>query len=399
MAVQKTFYSPKSHGWFEAFPASTAVRAGDLLFISGQVAADTDGHVVAPGDVRGQAAHVLDAVQALVEEAGGSMDDVVDLVSFHKDIRELGAFAEVAAKYLPSDAPAWTAIGSQGTYQPEQLVNIKAIAHLGKGEKTVYNPDRLEFLRAWPMSAGCRKGDLLFVSGCVSTDAQGKLLAPGDHGRQAVHAFDCLRSVLEMAGGSLDDIVDLLSFHVDARGMDLASDPVCHQKEIFGATPVEHAAAWTAIGTTGLAMHGLLGEYRAIADLGSGQRLASTPETIWWRELPAAGGSMKKGGSLIGVAGQVASKGDGTIVGAGDVAAQTRYDLDQIELILDGFDAGLSDVVEIVSFHKDPRAIPAVMEAARERFQPGQEPAWTATGTTGLWLEGYLHEIYAVAVV
>ena len=397
--VDKTFYKPQSHGWFEAFPASSAVRAGDLLFISGQVAADADGQAVAPGDVRAQAAHVFDAVQALVEEAGGSMDDVVDLVSFHKDIRELGAFAEVAAKYLPTNAPAWTAIGSQGTYEPEQLVNIKAIAHLGEGEKMVYNPDRLEFLRAYPMSAGCRKGDLLFISGCVSADAKGTVLAPGDHGAQAVHAFDALGSVLEMAGATLDDIVDLLSFHVDPRGMDPASDPVCHQNEIFGATPVEHAASWTAIGTTGLAIPGLLGEYRAIVDLSGGQRVASTPETIWWRELPVAGGSMKKGGSLIGVAGQVASAGDGSIVGAGDLAAQTHYDLDQIALILDGFDAGLADVVEIVSFHKDPRAIPEVMAAARERFQPGQEPAWTATGTTGLWLEGYLHEIYALAVV
>ena len=400
MAVEKTFYNTDSHGWFGSFPASTAVRADDLLFISGQVAADADGCIVAPGDVRGQAAHAFDGVQALVEEAGGSMDDVVDLVSFHKDVRELGPVAEVAAKYFPSNGPAWTAIGSQGTYEPAHLVNIEAIAHLGAGEKTVYNPDRLAFLRAYPMSAGCRKGDLLFISGCVAADAEGNVLAPGDHGEQAVHAFDSMRSVLEMAGGSLDDVVDLLSFHVDPRGMDPASDPVCHQDTIFGATAVEHAAAWTAIGTTGLAAQGWLGEYRAIADLGSGQRIASTPDTIWWRELPAAGGSMKQDGSLVGIAGQVASNGDGSIVGGGgDIAVQTRYDLDQIELILDGFGAGLADVVEIVSFHKDPRAIPEVMNVARERFQPGHEPAWTATGTTGLWLEGYLHEIYAIAMV
>jgi enamine deaminase RidA (YjgF/YER057c/UK114 family) len=399
MAIQKTFYNPKSHDWFQGFPASSAVRAGDLLFISGQVAAAADGSIVAPGDSRGQAAHAFEGIQALVEEAGGTMDDVVDLISFHKDIRDLGAVAEVAAKYLPSDAPAWTAIGSQGTYEPEQLINIKAIAHLGDGEKTCYNPDRLEFFRAFPMSAGCRKGDLLFISGCVGADAKGNVLDHGDHAAQVVHAFDGLRSVLDMAGGSLDDIVDLHSFHVDPRGMDLAAEPVCNRPDIFGDTPVAYAAPWTAIGTTGLAMPGLLGEYRVIADLGSGQRIASTPDTIWWRELPVSGGSMKKGGSLIGVAGQVASHGDGTIVGAGDVAAQTSYDFDQIELILDGFGAGLSDVVEIISFHKDPRAIPEVMAAARGRFAAGAGPAWTATGTTGLWQEGYLHEIHALAVV
>ena len=131
----------------------------------------------------------------------------------------------------------------------------------------------------------------------------------------------------------------------------------------------------------------------------TGPGLPSTPDTIWWRTLPVAGGSMKKGGSLIGVAGQVASDGDGVIVGTGDIAAQTSYDFDQIELILEGFGAGLADVVEIISFHKDPRDIPLVMDAASRRFEAGAGPAWTATGTTGLWQEGYLHEIHALAVV
>ena len=397
--MHKTFYNPKAHDWFHRFPASSAVRAGDLLFISGQVAAAADGSIVAPGDSRGQAAHVFDAIQALVEEAGGSLDDVLDLVSFHKDIRDLGAVAEVAAKYFPSNAPAWTAIGSQGTYEPEQLINIKAIAHLGPGKKICYNPDRLEFFRAFPMSAACRKGDLLFISGCVGADAKGNVLDHGDHAAHAVHAFDGIRSVLDMAGGTLDDIIDLHSFHVDPRGMDLAAASVCNRPDIFGATPIPNAAPWTAIGTTGLAMLGFLGEYKVIADLGRGQRIASTPDTIWWRKLPVSAGSMKKGGSLIGVAGQVASDGDGAIIGSGDIAAQTAYDFDQIELILDGFGAGLEDVVEIISFHKDPRAIPAVMDAARSRFQAGAGPAWTATGTTGLWQEGYLHEIHALAVV
>lgn len=397
--MKKIVSNPKSHEWFQGFPASVSVRAGDLLFISGQVATAPDGSVLNPGDSRAQAARAFDGIQAVVEEAGGSMDDVVDLMSFHKDIRDLGEVAEVAERYLPSDAPAWTAIGTQGTYQPGQLINIKAIAHLGDEEKRCYNPDRLEFFRSYPMSAGCRKGNYLFISGCVSADPKGNVLAHGDHGQQAIHAFEGLRSVLDLAGCSLDDVLDLHSFHVDPRGMDLAADPVCNAQDIFGSTPVANAAAWTAIGTTGLAMPGLLGEYRTIVDLSSGRRVASTPETIWWRELPVSGGSMKEGGSLISVAGQVASHGDGSIVGRGDIIAQTKYDFDQIELILDGFGAGLSDVVEIISFHKDPRAISEVMKGARERLPSDARPAWTAVGTTGLWQEGYLHEIHALAVV
>ena len=56
-------------------------------------------------------------------------------------------------------------------------------------------------------------------------------------------------------------------------------------------------------------------------------------------------------------------------------------------------------VVEVTSFHKDPRAAAIVMEVAREWFDPERRAAWTAVGVTGLWNPGYLHEIYALAVL
>ena len=105
--VEKTFYQPQSHAWFEAFPASSAERAGDLLFISGQVAANAEGQAVAAGDVRAQAAHVFDAVQTLVEAAGGSLDDVVDLVSFHKNPRAIPeVMAAARERFQPGQEPA-----------------------------------------------------------------------------------------------------------------------------------------------------------------------------------------------------------------------------------------------------------------------------------------------------
>ena len=67
--------------------------------------------------------------------------------------------------------------------------------------------------------------------------------------------------------------------------------------------------------------------------------------------------------------------------------------------MLEKHGAGLDDIVEIVSFHKDPRAWETVMGVGHELFQPGRGPAWTPVGCTGLYLEGYLHEIYAIAVV
>jgi enamine deaminase RidA (YjgF/YER057c/UK114 family) len=63
------------------------------------------------------------------------------------------------------------------------------------------------------------------------------------------------------------------------------------------------------------------------------------------------------------------------------------------------FGASMENVVEITSFHKDPRAWDIVMDVGRDYFEVDGGPAWTPVGCTGLWNEGYLHEIYALAVV
>lgn len=83
----------------------------------------------------------------------------------------------------------------------------------------------------------------------------------------------------------------------------------------------------------------------------------------------------------------------------GDVASQAHYCFGQIRGVLEKHGASLDDVVEIVSFHKDPRAWESVMEVGRTLFHPRRRPAWTPIACTGLYLEGYLHEIYAVAMV
>ena len=53
------------------------------------------------------------------------------------------------------------------------------------------------------------------------------------------------------------------------------------------------------------------------------------------------------------------------------------------------------DVVDLISFHKDARAIDTVMKVSREFFR--RPPAWTALGYPGGYFEGHLHEILARA--
>ena len=114
--------------------------------------------------------------------------------------------------------------------------------------------------------------------------------------------------------------------------------------------------------------------------------------------MPISAVTKKESGTLVGIAGQVSSDGAGDILYWGDASAQARYCFEQIEAGLQMLGGSLGDVVEVTAFHTDPRDWEDVAAAAREALA-GNRPAWTSVGTTGLYQEGYLHEIHALAAI
>ena len=117
-------------GWAydKEYQYSQAVRAGDLLILAGQCPVDAQGNLVAAGDIRGQTRQVFENMKAVLAAAGRTLDDVVEIVSYHVNMDDLHAMAEVKAAYLTRDFPAWTAIGVTTLAFPGQLLEIKAIA-------------------------------------------------------------------------------------------------------------------------------------------------------------------------------------------------------------------------------------------------------------------------------
>ncbi|MFQ5912695.1 MAG: Rid family hydrolase [Nitrospinota bacterium] len=397
MSIQKVCYQLDNHKWYDPLPASAAVSVEDLLCTSGQVALDAESQPVATGDVAAQARYAFDNIRQVVERANGTLQDVVELMVFVKDPRDMDAIYHVARDYFETDHPAWTMVGSLGFHRSELLVSIRAIAHLGDAPKECFTPDTLKWWKNYPMSAGCKKGNLLFISGQVAADADGMIVTPGDHSGQARFAFNRFREIVAMAGGTMGDIIDLICFSRDPRGQVPVCDTWCN--EFVNELPFDEVPALTAIGTTGLYQYGMMGAHRAIADLSPGKRVAKTPASIWWKITPISGGTKKEGGRVIGLAGQVASDGDGFITTPGDTEAQARYAFNRLREVLGEFGATMDNIVEVISFHKDPRAWEIVMTVGHEFFKKDEAPAWTPVGTTGLFKEGFLHEIYALAVV
>lgn len=87
-------------------PYSHAVRAGGLLFLSGQIPLDPATNELVAGGVAEQTERVLENLKAILEVAESSLDRVVKTTVFLKNINDFAVMNEVYARYFPSDPPA-----------------------------------------------------------------------------------------------------------------------------------------------------------------------------------------------------------------------------------------------------------------------------------------------------
>jgi len=101
---------------------------GRLVFIAGQVAADKTGAVVGKGDFRAPAKQVFENLQAAVEAAGGTMEDIAKINVYVTDTSQLAAMAEVRQQYFTANPPASTLVQVVRLARAEYLIEIEAIA-------------------------------------------------------------------------------------------------------------------------------------------------------------------------------------------------------------------------------------------------------------------------------
>lgn len=87
-------------------PYSQAVRAGDSVFLSGQIPLDPATGLIVEGDISAQARRAFDNLRAVCAAAGGSFDDVVRLGLYLTDLDDFAAVNAVMADYFDAPYPA-----------------------------------------------------------------------------------------------------------------------------------------------------------------------------------------------------------------------------------------------------------------------------------------------------
>lgn len=117
---------------YDNYHFAPATRVGDMIWVSGQVGIDA---AFLPGkDMEEQARFAFEALKVTLAATGATLDDIVELMTFHTDLREeIADFARVKDEYFPERYPCWTAVGVTQLAAPEYKVEVRVVAVAGSG--------------------------------------------------------------------------------------------------------------------------------------------------------------------------------------------------------------------------------------------------------------------------
>ena len=132
--MPKTLINPSSLAKPSGFNHGIVVDSGRLLFLAGQAGTDSNGKILAPGDLVAQYGQTLRNLQAVTEEAGGRLQDIVKLNIFVRDRRDyrekLKPLGKVHRSFFGDYYPTMALFEITGLMDDEALVELEGVAVL-----------------------------------------------------------------------------------------------------------------------------------------------------------------------------------------------------------------------------------------------------------------------------
>lgn len=107
-------------------PFHPAVRAGDFIFVSGQVAKDAEGNMCV-GNIEEQTRWAIEAVRRVLAEVGAELADVVKATIYLDDARDFGRYNRVFAQYFPDARLARTTVEARAVIDTK--IEIEVVAY------------------------------------------------------------------------------------------------------------------------------------------------------------------------------------------------------------------------------------------------------------------------------
>src|ERR687897_2685170 len=105
-------------------------EGGKVLFIAGQTASDANGNVIGKGDIKAQTRQVFDNIKAVLESAGGSLDNLVMTTTYITDRKYREGYNEVRRGLYKKNPPTSTLLIVSGLANENYMIEIAGIAVL-----------------------------------------------------------------------------------------------------------------------------------------------------------------------------------------------------------------------------------------------------------------------------
>jgi 2-iminobutanoate/2-iminopropanoate deaminase len=136
--MKKALASPKVAKTKGPYVQGVAVSDGTLIYTSGVVGRDVNARIQGIGDIAVQTRQCLKNIENIIEAGGGTLQDLVKVTVFLRDLRDYAAMNEVRREVLADVAFASSTVQAQ-LNAPEALIEIEAVAFVSnskKGERT-----------------------------------------------------------------------------------------------------------------------------------------------------------------------------------------------------------------------------------------------------------------------
>ncbi len=117
-------------GWPDRYTFSPALRAGNLLFISGMTAGDEAGRIVGPGDIVSQTRYIYRKMARLLAAAGAGFEHVVQTTEYITTTEDYRRTADVRREVFRPPYPTATGVIVKGLLREGALIEISAVAVL-----------------------------------------------------------------------------------------------------------------------------------------------------------------------------------------------------------------------------------------------------------------------------
>lgn len=399
---------PDHHG--AAGTGTQAVRAGNLIYVGGQMSLDAQGNIVG-SDITTQAKNAFDALQRVLSAAGASMSDVVkhnvyfscdgDEAAVSQFLDELDA---VRLNYFSDPGPTTTET-RVGLEREGALILVDAWAVVGAQKERLMPPNHWSWRpeKKLPFSHGWKVGDLIFVGGQRSLNEQGQTVGVGDIEIQTDNAFRNLDTLLRLAGGDRHSLMrqnTYFRFFGEGREVTDYWEKMTNVRRRYMSIP---SAAGAGLRITGFPQSNELIQVEGIGVLGEDkQRLQ--PENHWDWSIPNT--QFTQGwriGNLAFIGGQISADNKAKAVGS-DMATQTRNVFQFIRKVLAEGGLDETDVAKLYIYYYAPGTWQEIAEttatiaAVQREFYPEPGPAVTAIRVSGFAFEDLLIEIEAMAV-